>query len=181
MGWKISKVCISLVRFRSWWIYVVYNFRSLGHRHRFPALKRRVAAPSCSSRNKACLDGGNMERSLIIGRILRLGLYPLPVTLANEGWILITNLGVGNSKILYFHPENWGNDPTWLLFFRYGLVQTTKLATLDEGNQQESHHKSWLKLGSWWKSWYFLWLDRTKQHEIEDDLKGLTCWLPWHF
>ena len=28
-------------------------------------------------------------------------------------------LGGGNSKISYVHPENWGNDPIWLVFFRW--------------------------------------------------------------
>ena len=32
-------------------------------------------------------------------------------------------LGGGNSNIFYFHPEHWGNDPFWLIFFRW--VETT--------------------------------------------------------
>ena len=27
--------------------------------------------------------------------------------------------GGGNSNIFYFHPESWGNDPFWLIFFRW--------------------------------------------------------------
>ena len=27
-------------------------------------------------------------------------------------------LGGGNSKIFYFHPDPWGNDPIWLIFFK---------------------------------------------------------------
>ena len=30
----------------------------------------------------------------------------------------------GNSKICYFHPENWGNDPNWRAYFSNGLVQS---------------------------------------------------------
>ena len=36
------------------------------------------------------------------------------------------NLGYitgGNSNIFYFHPEPWGNDPTWRAYFSNGLVQ----------------------------------------------------------
>ena len=32
-------------------------------------------------------------------------------------------LGGGNSNIFYFHPEPWGNDPFWQIFFRW--VETT--------------------------------------------------------
>ena len=35
-------------------------------------------------------------------------------------WIGIQNLGGGNSKIFYFHPEPWGDDPIWLMFFEWG-------------------------------------------------------------
>ena len=31
--------------------------------------------------------------------------------------------GGGNSMIFYFHPENWGRFPFWLIFFRW--VETT--------------------------------------------------------
>ena len=29
-------------------------------------------------------------------------------------------LGGGNSKIFYVHPDPWGNDPTWLIWFQMG-------------------------------------------------------------
>ena len=32
-------------------------------------------------------------------------------------------LGGGNSNIFYFHPENWGRFPFWLIFFKG--VETT--------------------------------------------------------
>ena len=34
-----------------------------------------------------------------------------------------TVLAGGNSKIFYFHPEIWGNDPIWRSYFSNGLVQ----------------------------------------------------------
>ena len=37
-------------------------------------------------------------------------------------------LGDVNSKIFYFHPEPWGNDPIWLAqFFSNGLVKNHQL------------------------------------------------------
>ena len=35
----------------------------------------------------------------------------------------IYKLGGGNSSILYFHPEPWGDDPIWRAYFSDGLVQ----------------------------------------------------------
>ena len=32
----------------------------------------------------------------------------------------------GNSNIFYFHPENWGNDPIWLIFFK-GVEATNQI------------------------------------------------------
>ena len=29
------------------------------------------------------------------------------------------NLGGGNSNMFYFHPENWGRCPIWLIFFKW--------------------------------------------------------------
>ena len=29
------------------------------------------------------------------------------------------------SNIFYFHPENWGNDPIWLIFFRWVVQPPT--------------------------------------------------------
>ena len=37
-------------------------------------------------------------------------------------------LGGGNSKIFYFHPENWGNDPIWRAYFSSGLKPPTRKA-----------------------------------------------------
>ena len=42
------------------------------------------------------------------------GMYKNP---SNNG---ISNLGAGNSKIFYFHPEPWGNDPIWTTIFQMG-------------------------------------------------------------
>ena len=33
-------------------------------------------------------------------------------------------LGGGNSNMFYFHPEPWGSEPVWLIFFKG--VETTK-------------------------------------------------------
>ena len=38
------------------------------------------------------------------------------------GWYHDTTLG-GGFKYFYFHPENCGNDPIWLIFFKW--VETT--------------------------------------------------------
>ena len=45
------------------------------------------------------------------------------------GWLSAKLLGGGNSKISYFHPVCWGNDPIWRSYFSNGLVQPpTRLA-----------------------------------------------------
>ena len=36
------------------------------------------------------------------------------------------HLGGGNSKIFYFHPETWGNDPSWRAYFSNGLKPPTR-------------------------------------------------------
>ena len=35
-------------------------------------------------------------------------------------------LGGGNSNIFYVHPETWGNDPNWLIFFK-GVETTNQI------------------------------------------------------
>ena len=43
--------------------------------------------------------------------------------------IVSTWLGGGNSNMLYFHLDSWGNDPIWRAYFSNGLVQApTSLA-----------------------------------------------------
>ena len=41
-----------------------------------------------------------------------------PWFFSKNGW-----LGGGNSKIFYFHPKPWGNDPIWRAYFSIGLIQ----------------------------------------------------------
>ena len=36
------------------------------------------------------------------------------------GWChIMTTVGGGNSNIVYFYPESWGDDPIWRIFFRW--------------------------------------------------------------
>ena len=43
-------------------------------------------------------------------------------------------LGGETSNIFYFHPDPWGNDPIWLIFFKMGWFN----------HQPEDHFEPWL-------------------------------------
>ena len=43
--------------------------------------------------------------------------------LGNQTWCKSSYLSGGNSVIFYVHPEPYGNDPCWLIFFKWGWLQ----------------------------------------------------------
>ena len=43
--------------------------------------------------------------------------------------ILKSHLGGGNSNILYFHPDPWGNDPIWRAYFSDGWLNHQLVTT----------------------------------------------------
>ena len=62
-----------------------------------------------------CMSRGRLARSC--GRVFGGEKKQFP----SKQW-----LGGGNSKICYFHPENWGNDPIWLIFLGWVVQPPTR-------------------------------------------------------
>ena len=70
-------------------------------------------------------------------------------------------LGGGNSNIIYFHPEPWGNDLIWLIFFGFkpptrktlrqlfGMIFGQIIAT-------SNHRTDFPQKGSWWRETPFI-------------------------
>ena len=94
------------------------------------------------------------------------------------GWChIMTTVGGGNSNIVYFYPDSWGDDPIWRIFFRW--VETTSwqwvngsqsamTGTKDVGpvppTEEPQVTQAWvfvclfvcvavLRLGDWYWSW----------------------------
>ena len=56
-------------------------------------------------------------------------------------------LGGGNSNMFYFHPENWGRLPIWLIFFKWVETTNQTIFTVNEPP------KSWK--GGWVFRWFY--------------------------
>ena len=98
--------------------------------------------------------------------------------------ILYLPLSGGNSKIFYVHPDPWGDDPIWLIFFKW--VETTNQYIYHHFSNINRPFTSWSIINS---SHFAQFLGHHQFHVAtpspQISLSGpnqVSCsWLPWLF
>ena len=82
-------------------------------------------------------------------------------------------LGGGTSNLFYFHPEPWGDDPIWLLFFKW-VGSTTNY------QYNEMSRSRWVLITATWLlrcSWRIDW--HCHFSALHGETRGLNGWMGW--
>jgi len=101
-------------------LYPIWGTRIFGNTH-----IKRTYPPLCPFFGRAELLSRWNAMILVQPFLLSWGIFPWKVSFVLLGGY--QNYG-GNSNIFYFHPDPWGNDPIWLIVFKW--VETTNQVSL---------------------------------------------------